>query len=98
MKADSDAVRPANAKSLAEVRPGDGRIVRVEGERLAIYRDDHGRVHAVSPICTHLGCHVAFNNAEKTWDCPCHGSRFTVDGEVIDGPAVKPLAPRSVVE
>jgi Rieske Fe-S protein len=48
-------------------------------------------LHAVSPVCTHLGCHVKFNHAEKTWDCPCHGSRFGLDGAVLDGPAAQNL-------
>jgi Rieske Fe-S protein len=58
---------------------------------VAAYRDEKRRLHTVSPICTHLGCHVVFNSAEKSWDCPCHGSRFGVDGSVLDGPATKPL-------
>jgi len=53
-------------------------------------------VHTVSPVCTHAGCIVQWNAAEKTWDCPCHGSRFTTDGRVIEGPAVKGLAPVQV--
>lgn len=87
----SDAVRPADARSVDELEPGDGKIVRVGGERLAVYRDPKGRLHAVSPVCTHLGCQVRFNSAERTWDCPCHGSRFDTEGGVIDGPAVRPL-------
>jgi Rieske Fe-S protein len=92
----SDTLWPANGGTVAEIAPGDGRIVRVAEETLAVHRDDRGQLHAVSPSCTHLGCHVAFNHAEKTWDCPCHGSRFGVDGEVLDGPAVLPLAIREV--
>jgi glycine/D-amino acid oxidase-like deaminating enzyme/nitrite reductase/ring-hydroxylating ferredoxin subunit len=84
----SDALRPPEAKSLNEIQVGEGKTVRVAGRRLAVYRDDHQLLHAVSPVCTHLGCHVKFNHAEKTWDCPCHGSRFAADGTVIDGPAV----------
>jgi Rieske Fe-S protein len=52
-------------------------------------------MHAVSPTCTHLGCEVTFNTAERTWDCPCHGSRFDIDGRVLEGPAVKDLESRS---
>jgi Rieske Fe-S protein len=58
---------------------------------VAGYRDEDGALHAVSARCTHLGCLVAFNNAERSWDCPCHGSRFDVDGAVLQGPAVRPL-------
>ena len=87
----SDALKAPTARSLDEIPKGDGRIVRLDGRRVAAYRDDDGRIHAVSPICTHLGCHVAFNAAEKSWDCPCHGSRFSVDGNVLDGPAAESL-------
>jgi Rieske Fe-S protein len=70
---------------------GEGGIVRCAGEKVAAYRDVDGTLCAVSPVCTHLGCLVAFNTAEKTWDCPCHGSRFTVSGEVLQGPATDDL-------
>jgi Rieske Fe-S protein len=92
----SDRLHPPEAKSLRDVRPGEGKHVRVHGERLAVYRDRRGTFHAVSPVCTHLGCLVKFNAAETTWDCPCHGSRFTVGGEVIDGPATRALEVREV--
>jgi len=72
---------------------GEGAVVAVaESRRAATYRDGDGTLHAVSPTCTHLGCEVRFNPAERSWDCPCHGSRFDVDGNVLEGPAVKPLA------
>ena len=51
----------------------------------------YGAVHAVSPVCTHMGCHVHWNNSERSWDCPCHGARYSPTGEVLNGPAVKPL-------
>jgi Rieske Fe-S protein len=86
-----DRLAPPDVGSLDELAPGDGGIVKVEGERLAAYRDDDGVLHAVSPICTHLYCRVGFNAAERSWDCPCHGSRFATDGTVIQGPAVDPL-------
>jgi Rieske Fe-S protein len=88
----SDRLHPPEARSPAEIRPGEGKTIRLRGERLAVYRDPQGSLHAVSSVCTHLGCLVKFNNAEKTWDCPCHGSRFGVDGAVLDGPATRPLA------
>ncbi len=86
------------AASVDAVTPGDGKIVRVHGKRLAVYRDPRGHLHAVSPVCTHLGCHVHFNQAERSWDCACHGSRFDVDGAVLHGPATRDLAPRIIDE
>ncbi|AZM92763.1 FAD-dependent oxidoreductase [Streptomyces sp. W1SF4] len=76
------------------LRPGEGTVVRAGGKPCAVHRDDHGELHAVSAVCTHLGCLVAFNNAERTWECPCHGSRFGIDGEVLQGPALAPLERR----
>jgi glycine/D-amino acid oxidase-like deaminating enzyme/nitrite reductase/ring-hydroxylating ferredoxin subunit len=86
-----DQLAPAEAKSLAEVPAGEGRIVSVSGHKVAVYRDERGECHGVSSVCTHLGCQVGFNSAEKSWDCPCHGSRFGTDGRVINGPAVSAL-------
>lgn len=71
--------------------PGEGAIVKVDGKKTAAYRHDDGTLSKVSATCTHLGCIVSFNKAEKTWDCPCHGSRFDLEGKVITGPAVKDL-------
>ena len=82
------SLRPPSADTLA---PGQGGIVTCAGDKVAAYRDDAGELHAVSAVCTHLGCLVSFNTAEKSWDCPCHGSRFTVDGEVLQGPATDDL-------
>jgi Rieske Fe-S protein len=81
---------------LSDLPAGDGRIVRRGSEKLAVYRDPSGTLHAVSAICTHQGCQVSFNPVECSWDCPCHGSRFDVDGKVLNGPATKPLAPKPV--
>ncbi|MEV0074455.1 Rieske 2Fe-2S domain-containing protein, partial [Amycolatopsis sp. NPDC050768] len=64
---------------------------RVGAELVAAYRAETGDLHTVEAHCTHLGCLVAFNDAEHTWDCPCHGSRFDPDGAVVQGPAVRPL-------
>ena len=89
-----DRLMGAEAGSLAEVAKGEGKIVDLAGEKTAVYRDDHGLLHAVSATCTHLGCLVAFNRAETTWDCPCHGSRFDKDGKVLNGPARDPLPSR----
>ncbi|MDK2990637.1 MAG: hypothetical protein PWR16_2166, partial [Methanoculleus sp.] len=82
------------AGDLADVAPGEGRILMLEGKKAGVFRDREGRVHAVNPTCTHLGCVAAWNSAEETWDCPCHGSRYDADGRVIHGPAVKDLKPR----
>lgn len=88
----------SEAKSVDEVARGEGKVVRVNGRRLAVYRDDEGTLRAVSPVCTHLGCLVHFNRAERSWDCACHGSRFDTDGSVLHGPATKALAPRPIDE
>ena len=84
-------VKPVSDRPLAELARGDGCIMKKDGKRLAVYRDEEGAVHAVSALCTHQGCQVAFNPTEHSWDCPCHGSRFDVDGRVLDAPAKKPL-------
>lgn len=76
------------AGGVTDIAPGEGRIVGRVGDQIAVYRDPQGEVHAVSVRCTHLGCIVSWNPAETSWDCPCHGSRFSVDGEVLQGPAV----------
>jgi glycine/D-amino acid oxidase-like deaminating enzyme/nitrite reductase/ring-hydroxylating ferredoxin subunit len=91
-----DRLAPPDARSLDQLAPGTGGIVKIDGDRVAAFRDDDGVVHAVSPICTHLYCQVAFNAAERSWDCPCHGSRFATDGTVIQGPAVSPLERREL--
>lgn len=87
----SDHLERLSAPQIDALRPGQGAIVKVDGHSVAAYRDDQGAVHALSPVCTHLKCTVAFNPAEKTWDCPCHGSRFDIEGKVIQGPALKDL-------
>lgn len=88
-----DWVTGGEVDSAAEIAPGQGAIVREGMHKLAVYRDEDGALHAVSATCTHLGCVVHFNSAEKSWDCPCHGSRFGTDGAVLHGPAAKALAP-----
>jgi glycine/D-amino acid oxidase-like deaminating enzyme/nitrite reductase/ring-hydroxylating ferredoxin subunit len=86
-----DRINETDAKPISELKPGEGDLVRDDGELVAAYRDDDGVLHALSPKCTHLGCLVSFNSAERSWDCPCHGSRFSLDGEVLEGPALEPL-------
>lgn len=92
----SDVLSPPEAHDVSSVARGEGKLVRLEGKMAAVYRDEGGRVSAVSATCTHLGCRVRFNAAEKTWDCPCHGSRYAADGRVVQGPAVRALAPVTV--
>lgn len=70
---------------------GEGRIVHTLHGNVALYRDEEGNIHRHSPVCTHMGCILHWNPAERSWDCPCHGSRFSYDGEVLHGPAVRPL-------
>ncbi len=77
----------------AALAPGEGTVIKVDGESTAVYKDPDGHVHAVSAVCTHLGCTVGFNPSDITWDCPCHGSRYATDGTVIQGPATKNLPP-----
>jgi glycine/D-amino acid oxidase-like deaminating enzyme/nitrite reductase/ring-hydroxylating ferredoxin subunit len=86
-----DRLRGGDAPSLHDIAPGEGAIVRRGGEQVAAYRDDDGALVAVSARCTHLGCLVSWNAAERSWDCPCHGSRFAPDGTVLEGPAVHRL-------
>ena len=83
----------AEGKSLRALKRGQGAVIEREGQKVAAYRDDNGDVLLRSATCTHMGCIVGWNDAERTWDCPCHGSRFKPNGEVISGPAESPLPP-----
>ena len=80
-------------RSADDLEPGQGGIVLAAGGRVAAYRDEDGTLHAVSPRCTHMGCTVGWNAGAKTWDCPCHGSRYAPDGQVFQGPAERDLRP-----
>jgi glycine/D-amino acid oxidase-like deaminating enzyme/nitrite reductase/ring-hydroxylating ferredoxin subunit len=84
----------AEAKSISDIRPGEGKTVVIKGEKFAVCRDEAGALHQVSAVCTHMKCIVNWNEEAKSWDCPCHGSRFTVDGQVIEGPAITNLPTR----
>jgi len=77
-----------------DLQPGEGKLVTAGLDKIAAYRDPAGTLHQVSAVCPHLGCIVAWNAAEKSWDCPCHGSRFDADGKILQGPAVHDLAKR----
>jgi Rieske Fe-S protein len=81
---------------LNQLKNGEGGIVDFEGKSIAAYKDESGKLYSFSPVCRHLGCIVVWNGAEKTWDCPCHGSRYKYDGTVIHGPAAKNLEKESV--
>jgi glycine/D-amino acid oxidase-like deaminating enzyme/nitrite reductase/ring-hydroxylating ferredoxin subunit len=83
-----------DVRSTAELGPGEAGIVRRGAGKIAAYREQDGTLHAVSAVCTHLGCQVKWNEAERSWDCPCHGSRFHYTGRVLQGPAVKDLEPK----
>jgi nitrite reductase/ring-hydroxylating ferredoxin subunit len=89
-----DRVRPPQALSDRKIPPGEARVLPDGVGKKGVYRDFDGTLYAVSLRCTHLGCLLRFNAAERSWDCPCHGSRFAPDGGVLEGPAVTPLPRR----
>jgi glycine/D-amino acid oxidase-like deaminating enzyme/nitrite reductase/ring-hydroxylating ferredoxin subunit len=88
-----DLLKPGEVSAEAEIPAGSGAILRAGVHRIAAYKDERGVVHRHSAICPHLGCVVQWNDLEKTWDCPCHGSRFTSEGSTLNGPATGPLRP-----
>lgn len=90
----ADRVRLPDRTPIESLAPGEGAILHHDGQTVAASRDLDGTLHAVSPVCTHLGCRVAWNTGERSWDCPCHGSRFDRDGTVLEGPATRPLINR----
>lgn len=76
--------------TVRDLKPGHGAVVRTAAGKMGIYRDEEGKFHAVSPRCPHLGCQLSWNPDEKSWDCPCHGSRFDYDGNLLSGPTQIP--------
>ncbi|RJQ53692.1 MAG: FAD-dependent oxidoreductase [Actinobacteria bacterium] len=86
------AVMPVKHEEFEAIPAGEGEVIEKGGRRMAVYKDAEGGITTISPVCTHLGCVVNWNAAEKTWDCPCHGSRYDAYGKVIQGPAVKDLS------
>ncbi|GGC11793.1 iron-sulfur-binding protein [Novosphingobium endophyticum] len=82
------ASTPRDAEALS---PGEGAVLKINGEKMAVFRDETGQLHSLAAACSHLGCLLGWNEFDRTWDCPCHGSRFGLDGEVIHGPATEPL-------
>jgi glycine/D-amino acid oxidase-like deaminating enzyme/nitrite reductase/ring-hydroxylating ferredoxin subunit len=89
----ADYATPGDVDSVEGLAPGEGAIIRHGLEKVAAYRDEDGVVHTYSAVCRHLGCIVSWNANEKTWDCPCHGSRYDTDGRVFNGPANTDLPP-----
>lgn len=87
-----DWVKPGEVANVEAILPGEGAILRRGAAKIAVYRDMEGQLHERSAVCTHLGCIVQWNSGEKSWDCPCHGSRFDCEGRILNGPAVKELA------
>ena len=88
-----DRFAGASSRSLRTIRRNTGTVVEVAGRPVAAYRNEKGKLFTLSPVCTHLGCRVHWNDSDATWECPCHGSRFQPTGEVIAGPAERPLQP-----
>jgi len=86
-----DRLAGAESGRLKDLRPGEGRVMKLDGTKVAAFRSDDGNISFCSPVCTHLKCLVHWNAADRTWDCPCHGSRFHPDGAVLSGPAEGPL-------
>jgi glycine/D-amino acid oxidase-like deaminating enzyme/nitrite reductase/ring-hydroxylating ferredoxin subunit len=88
-----DYFSPGDIESLQQLPVGSGAIIRTAAMKVAVYKDDSEKVHAFSAVCPHLGCYVRWNNDEKSFDCPCHGSRFTCHGKVVNGPSLTDLKP-----
>jgi glycine/D-amino acid oxidase-like deaminating enzyme/nitrite reductase/ring-hydroxylating ferredoxin subunit len=88
----AEYVAPGEVSAFADIAPGKGAVMRHGLKKVAVYRDERGTLHARAAECTHLGCYLRWNSFEHCWDCPCHGSQFNVDGAVLNGPAVEPLA------
>lgn len=93
----AEYVAPGEVSSADEIKPGHGAILRSGLSKIAAWRDDKGELFLRSAACTHLGCHLHWNSLERCWDCPCHGSQFSPDGAVLNGPAIFPL-PEAKIE
>ena len=85
-----DRIKAENIET-DDIKPGSGAVVDLEGSKVGVYKDENGKPHFIKPVCTHLGCILEWNDADKTWDCPCHGSRYDKYGKNIYGPATKNL-------
>ncbi len=82
--------------SLADLKIDEGKVIVQDGEKIAVYKDKAGKINLLSAVCTHMGCTVGWNNKDKSWDCPCHGSRFNEQGKVIHGPAAEDLPKKEI--
>ena len=91
-----DYLSRADVDALAHIQPGEGELASIDGDKVAVHRTQEGEWIALSPVCTHMGCIVHWNTFEKSWDCPCHGSRFRANGEVLEGPAIAGLAKKEI--
>jgi Rieske Fe-S protein len=91
-----DYIRRGDVAAFEHLQPGEGEIAKIDGHKVALSRGEDGEWIAVSPVCTHLGCIVHWNGFEKSWDCPCHGSRFRATGDVLEGPAITGLKPKRI--
>lgn len=80
-----------NDEYLSNVKKDEGKIIEIDNEKVGVYKDKEGNIYAIKPYCTHLGCELSWNNLDKTWDCPCHGSRFNYEGKNLYDPAIKNL-------
>ncbi|WP_118950455.1 FAD-dependent oxidoreductase [Taibaiella helva] len=87
----ADRIKQESLTELSALAKGEGRIVLYEEEKIALYKDEQGKLYALHPVCPHAGCIVQWNSAERSWDCPCHGARYTVTGEMLNGPASEGL-------
>ena len=79
-------------ETVDSLHAGEGAVVSMKGEKVGVFKDSSGSLHTVHPFCTHMGCALLFNQEEQTWDCPCHGSRYDIDGHVLNNPADKHLS------
>jgi Rieske Fe-S protein len=92
----ADRMKKGDARDPKELEPGTGAILEVKGKKLAVYKDEQGELHVMSPVCQHLRCIVGWNAEAKTWDCPCHGSRYDATGKVMNGPTKHDLLPETL--
>ena len=81
----------SDLEEFSDIKPGEGKIVNYDGKKVGVYKNEAGEYYCINPVCSHLKCALSFNEAEKTWDCPCHGSRFDIKGNILEGPAVLPI-------
>lgn len=92
------ALASTELENLAQLAKGEARVVKYDGQTIALYKDDTGKLHSLNPSCPHIKCTVCWNTAEKSWDCPCHGSRFSYTGRLLTGPARKDLGTIEILE